>query len=44
MELLLLAFIILLAIAGALRWTSDSRDYADWRPSDGGFRRSPREG
>jgi hypothetical protein len=44
MELFLLALIILLAIAGALRWTADSRDFADWQPSDGGFRRSPREG
>lgn len=44
MELFLLALVIILAIAGALRWTADSRDFADWRSSDGGFRRSPREG
>jgi hypothetical protein len=44
MELFLIAFVTLLAVAGALTWTADSRDYADWRPSDGGFRRSPRNG
>jgi hypothetical protein len=44
MELFAIVFIILLALAGALRWTADSRDFADWRPSDAGFRRSPWNG
>lgn len=44
MELFLLALVIFMAIAAALRWTADSRDFADWRSSDGGFRRSPGEG
>jgi hypothetical protein len=44
MGFLLLAFFILLAVAGALGLTADSRDFADWRSSNGGFRHSPREG
>jgi hypothetical protein len=44
MELFLLAFFIIVFVAAALGLGADSRDYADWRPSDGGFRRSPREG
>jgi hypothetical protein len=40
MELLvLLAFFALLALASALGWTKDSRDSADWTPSDDGRRR-----
>ncbi|WP_345636525.1 hypothetical protein [Rugosimonospora acidiphila] len=44
MDMFLPAFIIFLVIASALRWTADSRDFADWRPSSSGFRRSPGEG
>jgi hypothetical protein len=41
MELLvLLLFFVVLAIAALFGWTSDSRDSADWRPSDSGRRRS----
>ena len=41
MELLvLLAFLVLLAVASALGWTADSRDSADWTPSDEGRRQS----
>jgi hypothetical protein len=44
MELLLVfAFIVLLAGASALGWTADSRDSADWKPSDQGWR-APRYG
>ncbi len=40
MELLiLLAFFLLLALASALGWTADSRDSADWKPSNDGRRR-----
>jgi hypothetical protein len=36
---LFFAAILVAAVTGRVR---DSRDYADWRPSDGGLRRSPR--
>jgi hypothetical protein len=40
MELLaLLAFFLLLTLASALGWTADSRDGADWKPSNDGRRR-----
>jgi hypothetical protein len=40
MELLvLLGLFVLLALASALGWTADSRDSADWTPSDDGHRR-----
>jgi hypothetical protein len=38
MELLLLAFFVLLALVSALGWTADSRDGADWMPTVGGQR------
>jgi hypothetical protein len=39
MELLVLVlFFVLLAVAGMVGWVSDSRDYADWTPTDAGFR------
>jgi len=44
MELLIVVLVIALAVAAASRWGVDSRDYADWRPSDAGLRRSPWEG
>ncbi len=44
MELFLLIIIVLFAVAGLAGWVHDSRDYADWRPSDSGFRDSPRCG
>ncbi|MFC0533449.1 hypothetical protein [Phytohabitans kaempferiae] len=41
MELLvLLLFFVVLAIASLFGWTTDSRDSADWKPSEGGRRRS----
>lgn len=41
MELLvLLLFFVVLAIASLFGWTSDSRDSADWKSSEGGRRRS----
>jgi hypothetical protein len=43
MELFLLLFIVVLAVAGAAGLVADSRDYADWRPSNGGFRSPPRD-
>jgi hypothetical protein len=38
MELFILSVFVLLAIASALGWVVDSRDGADWAPSDDGFR------
>lgn len=39
MELLLLVlFLVALGAASALGWTADTRDSADWKPTDGGFR------
>ena len=41
MELLvLLLFFVVLAVASIFGWTSDSRDSADWKPSENGRRRS----
>ncbi|MEJ3742188.1 hypothetical protein WEI85_02650 [Actinomycetes bacterium KLBMP 9797] len=41
MELLmLLLFFVVLAIAQIFGWTRDSRDSADWKPSDEGRRRT----
>jgi hypothetical protein len=31
-------FFLLLAVAAAAGLTADSRDYADWKPSNEGFR------
>jgi hypothetical protein len=42
MELFVLLFFALLAVAGVTGRVRDSRDFADWRPSKGGFRDSPR--
>jgi hypothetical protein len=40
MELfVLMLFFIVLAIASIFGWTSDSRDSADWKPSESGRRR-----
>ncbi|MEV6814218.1 hypothetical protein [Micromonospora sp. NPDC051296] len=36
--LFLLLFVLFLALASAVGMTSDSRDSADWKPSDGGRR------
>jgi hypothetical protein len=44
MELFLLLFFAALLVAAIFGRTSDSRDFADWRPTDQGVRRSPREG
>ena len=38
MELVLLAFVIVLVAASVLGWTADSRDSADWAPSVDGAR------
>jgi hypothetical protein len=38
MELVFLAFIVLLVVASALGLTADSRDGADWAPSVNGNR------
>ncbi|GLI03531.1 hypothetical protein [Phytohabitans aurantiacus] len=41
MELLVfLLFFVFLALASLFGWTKDSRDSADWKPSEGGRRRS----
>jgi hypothetical protein len=40
MELLVFAaFFVVLAVLSALGWVADSRDGADWTPTDNGFRR-----
>jgi hypothetical protein len=39
--LVLVLLLIVLALAQAAGLTADSRDGADWRPSDGGFRQPP---
>lgn len=38
MALFLILFLIALAAASALGWVADSRDGADWRPSERGQR------
>ena len=42
MSVFVLLFFALLAVAGLAGLGRDSRDFADWRPSKGGFRDSPR--
>jgi hypothetical protein len=43
MELLLiLAFFLFLALASFLGWTVDTRDSADWKPTNDGRRWRPR--
>jgi|RhiMetdeSRZDD1v2_1073273.scaffolds.fasta_scaffold1940713_1 hypothetical protein len=41
MELCLLVFLIAIVLAAITGRVSDSRDGADWRPSDDGQRRPP---
>lgn len=38
MELAVVAFLVLIALASALGLVSDSRDSADWKPSAHGMR------
>jgi hypothetical protein len=38
MELLVVAFLVLIALASALGLVSDSRDSADWKPTANGVR------
>jgi hypothetical protein len=42
MAILVFLFFAALVLAGVLNRGTDSRDYADWRPSDDGWRLSPR--
>ncbi|MEN3611262.1 MULTISPECIES: hypothetical protein [unclassified Plantactinospora] len=42
MELFVPLFFLVLLLASMLGLTADSRDSADWRPSNGGWRSSPR--
>lgn len=44
MELLFLLFFVLLMVASATGVTADSRDYADWKPTDAGRRWRSRPG
>jgi hypothetical protein len=44
MELFVLLFIVAVAVAGLAGRVADSRDFADWRPSNDGFRDSPQRG
>lgn len=41
MELFVPLFLLVLLLASVLGLTTDSRDSADWRPSNGGWRSSP---
>jgi hypothetical protein len=41
MELFLLLFFVMITLAGIFGWVSDSRDSADWRPSEDGRRCPP---
>ena len=38
MELVIALFFLLILVAAVAGRTVDSRDSADWKPSDGGFR------
>lgn len=38
MFVVIVALFVLLAVAGLLRWTADSRDGADWAPTQNGQR------
>ena len=38
MELVIALFFLVILVASIAGWTADSRDGADWKPSDGGFR------
>jgi hypothetical protein len=42
MELFLALFLFVLLLGSVLGFAADSRDSADWRPSNGGWRSSPR--
>ncbi|MDW5325550.1 hypothetical protein [Plantactinospora sp. KLBMP9567] len=42
MELFVPLFFLVLLLASMLGLTADSRDSADWRPSNAGWRSSPR--
>ncbi|MEE6307475.1 hypothetical protein V1634_11645 [Plantactinospora veratri] len=42
MELVVSLFFLVLLLASVLGLTADTRDSADWRPSEGGWRSSPR--
>lgn len=38
MEIVLIAFFVLVSIASVLGWTADTRDSADWKPTVDGRR------
>jgi hypothetical protein len=44
MELFVLLFFVVIAVAGLAGRVADTRDFADWRPSNDGFRDSPQGG
>jgi hypothetical protein len=39
-QLIVPLFFVFLALASLAGWTADSRDAADWKPTDGGVRAS----
>jgi hypothetical protein len=39
-QLIIPLFFVFLALASLAGWTVDSRDSADWKPTDGGVRAS----
>jgi len=40
MEIVLAIFFLVILVAAIAGWTVDSRDYADWKPTNEGFRSS----
>jgi hypothetical protein len=38
MEIVLALFFLVIVVASIAGWTTDSRDSADWKPSNEGFR------
>ncbi|NMO53303.1 hypothetical protein HH310_19155 [Actinoplanes sp. TBRC 11911] len=38
MEIILAAFVLVILVASIAGWTVDTRDSADWKPTNGGFR------
>ena len=38
MEIVLAIFFLVITVAAIFGWTADTRDSADWKPTDDGFR------
>jgi hypothetical protein len=44
MGIVLAVFFLLILVASVAGWTVDTRDSADWKPTDDGFRAPPARG